>query len=196
MLTPPCPAIPKSSTRSSAPPTAAPSSPFTRTFMSRHIPLAFITISALCASVGLATTTRLPGRVIARCTAFTAAIVDFPHCREQFKIPSLASDARNAHCFASGSIPSRSRANATTPFSAGKTTPPATPSPPSIGTSGQPDAPAPVAIQSGRAARGTASSAGETDRGQVVRLFLRRFSTTTPSTTTVKQSNPKKPPNP
>ncbi len=29
-------------------------------------------------------------------------------------------------------------------------------------------------LKSGRAARGTASGAGETDRGQVVRLFLRR----------------------
>ena len=49
---------------------------------------AFRTNSPDCRYDGLATSTRLFGRVNARCTAFAAAIVDLPHCRVQFRIPA------------------------------------------------------------------------------------------------------------
>ena len=68
---------------------------------------AFRKNSALCRSQGLATSTKDPGRVNARCTAFAAATVDFPHCREQFRIPRFAVDRSTSICFASGANPSR-----------------------------------------------------------------------------------------
>ena len=54
------------------------------------ISAAFRTSSALCLSDGLAARIKLFGLVYARCTAIAAAMVDFPHCRVQFKIPRFA----------------------------------------------------------------------------------------------------------
>jgi hypothetical protein len=61
--------------------------------------------SSDCLSDGLAISTRLSGRVCARGTAFAAAIVDFPHCREQFRIPRFAPDRYTSACRASRSSP-------------------------------------------------------------------------------------------
>ena len=69
--------------------------------------------SALCRSEGLATSTSDPAREYARCTAFAAATVDLPHCREQFKIPRFASDRSTSACRSSGSNSKRVRANST-----------------------------------------------------------------------------------
>ena len=80
----------------------------------RTNPAAFRKNSALWRSEGLATKTRLPGSLHARCTALAAVTVDFPHCRVQFKIPRLATESRTARCFSFGSNPSFSRANADT----------------------------------------------------------------------------------
>jgi hypothetical protein len=54
----------------------------------RTIFLAFFTNSPLCRPEGLATATRLSGFVQARGIAFTAAAVDFHHCRENSKSPA------------------------------------------------------------------------------------------------------------
>jgi hypothetical protein len=79
--------------------------------MRRTIPDALRKNSALCRSPGLANRIRLPGRQKARWTALAAATVDFPHCREQFKIPRRAVEASTAACRSSGKKPSRVRAN-------------------------------------------------------------------------------------
>jgi hypothetical protein len=80
-------------------------SPRVRTPNFRSIPFAFRTNSLLCRSDGLATSTKLSLRVYARWTAFAAPIVDFPHCRVQFRIPRLASDRTTAICASSASNP-------------------------------------------------------------------------------------------
>ncbi len=64
-------------------------SPFGRIFSLRTNPAAFRRNSPLCRALGLTTSVRLPASVYAWCTAFAAVIVDFPHCREQFRIPRL-----------------------------------------------------------------------------------------------------------
>src|ERR1039457_3585226 len=45
----------------------------------------------ICLALGLTTSVRLPPSVYAWWTALAAVIVDFPHCREQFRIPRLLS---------------------------------------------------------------------------------------------------------
>ena len=62
---------------------------------------AFRSHSADCRSEGLATSTRLPGCVHARCTAFAADTVDFPHWREHNRIPRFETESSTRACFAS-----------------------------------------------------------------------------------------------
>jgi hypothetical protein len=63
--------------------------------------------------LGLATSTRLSGTVKTRYSAFAAVTVDFPHCREQFKIPRFAVDRSTSACRASGWKHKRVLANST-----------------------------------------------------------------------------------
>src|ERR1035437_11020571 len=60
-------------------------SPFGRIPSSRANPVAFRRNSPLCRPLGLTTTVRLPAVWYASRMAFAAVIVDFPHCRLQFR---------------------------------------------------------------------------------------------------------------
>jgi hypothetical protein len=77
------------------------------------IPFAFRIHSADCRLLGLETSTRHPGLVNPRYSAFTTVTVDFPHCREQFKIPRFAVDRSTPACCSSGWKPKRVLANST-----------------------------------------------------------------------------------
>src|SRR5579884_2072737 len=68
----------------------------------------------VCRSLGLATSTRHLGSVNARCTAFAETTVDFPHCREQFKIPRFAVESRTMRCRSSATNPSFTRTHSET----------------------------------------------------------------------------------
>ncbi len=46
---------------------------------------------------------------------FAAATVDFPHCREQFRMPRFASDSSTAACTSSGANPRLALANSAAP---------------------------------------------------------------------------------
>jgi hypothetical protein len=77
------------------------------------IPRAFRIHSADCLLLGLDTNTKLSRAVNTRYSAFTTVTVDFPHCREQFKIPRFAADRSTSACRSSGRNPNRVLANST-----------------------------------------------------------------------------------
>jgi hypothetical protein len=74
---------------------------------------AFRIHSADCRLLGLDTSTKLSGTEKTRYSAFATVTVDFPHCREQFKIPRFAVDRSTSACRSSGRNPSRVLANST-----------------------------------------------------------------------------------
>jgi hypothetical protein len=93
--------------------TALSPSPRGLTPIRNSILFAFRIHSADCLLLGLDTSTRLSGTVNTRYSAFATVTVDFPHCREQFKIPRFAVDRSTSACRPSGRNPSRVRANST-----------------------------------------------------------------------------------
>ena len=111
----PSPATPQSATRSAAAAevSLSPSPRGRIPSIAHHLRTPSAPTPPLCRSVGLATSTRLFSRVYARCNAFAAAIVDFPHCRVQFRIPRFASDRKTSIWRSSGSNRNRFRANST-----------------------------------------------------------------------------------
>src|ERR1017187_4118217 len=84
-------------------------SPVGRIFSLRTNPAAFFRNSPLCLALGLTTSVRLPLSVNAWWTALAAVIVDFPHCREQFRIPRLLRVPNTRACKASAPSPSSPR---------------------------------------------------------------------------------------
>ncbi len=70
-------------------------SPFTFMPSRRMKPAAFLRNSLLCRSPGLTTRIRLSLCVAAKCTAFAAVTVDFPHCLVQFRITRLLVDSKS-----------------------------------------------------------------------------------------------------
>jgi hypothetical protein len=74
---------------------------------------AFRIHSADCRLLGLDTSTKLSRTENTRYSAFATVTVDFPHCREQFKIPRFAVDRSTSACRSSGLNPSRVLANST-----------------------------------------------------------------------------------
>src|ERR1019366_5013883 len=127
-------------------------SPFGRIPSSRANPVAFRRNSPLCRPLGLTTTVRLPAVWVASWMAFAAVIVDFPHCRLQFKIPRLLAVKSTRACKASTGSPNRVRTHsaASTPSLPAAAPPSSASSPTSLppSSSPPPDNPLPTPHQS------------------------------------------------